>query len=286
MRRFAIFTAGAALVLGSLAIPGMAVANGRTASPEKSTTISAQGVTLDTQFTAQGKGHGKSGHGKSYRRGYRHGYSDSRHGYYRHGHDAAAAAATAATGRGAVVTAMAAATAVRATTAADTGAADTGAAATAAVTTTPAVSRTSTTARTTAARTASPPRTRTASTTLAATATTTRRSVHRAGKPSRLPTRAARSVVRTDGRVGRQVGPREAAGRPRRFLLSRQVTAPASRSLAISPSETPQSARASSVSAAGADGGREIAPGVRLNRGDGAGWTTPSTSTNVPRATL
>jgi len=90
MRRFAIITAGAALVLGSLAIPGMAVANGRTASPEKSTTISAQGVSLDTPIAAQGKGHGK-GHGKGgyrkgYRRGYRHGYSDSRYGYYGHGY--------------------------------------------------------------------------------------------------------------------------------------------------------------------------------------------------------
>ena len=85
MRRFAILTAGAALVLGSLAIPGMAVANGKTASPEKSTTISAQGVSPDTQFTAQGKGHGRGGHGNGYRRGYRHGYSDSRDGYYRGG---------------------------------------------------------------------------------------------------------------------------------------------------------------------------------------------------------
>jgi hypothetical protein len=81
MRRFAILTAGAALVLGSLAIPGMAAANGTTASPEKSTTISAQSVSLDTQFTAQGKGHGKGGYRKGYRRGYRHGYSDSRYGY-------------------------------------------------------------------------------------------------------------------------------------------------------------------------------------------------------------
>jgi hypothetical protein len=85
----AILTAGAALVLGSLAIPGMAAANGKTASPEKSSTISAQSVSLDTPIAAQGKGHGK-GHGKSgyrkgYRRGYRHGYSDSRHGYYGHG---------------------------------------------------------------------------------------------------------------------------------------------------------------------------------------------------------
>ena len=90
MRKFAIFTAGAALVLGGLAIPGMAMANGRTASPENSTTVSAQGVSLDTPIVAQGKGHGR-GHGKSgyrhgYRRGYRHGYSDSRHGYHRHGY--------------------------------------------------------------------------------------------------------------------------------------------------------------------------------------------------------
>ncbi len=32
--------------------------------------------------------------------------------------------------------------------------------------------------------------------------------------------------------------------------------------------------------------GREIAAGVRLKRGAGAGWSFPSTSTNVPRATL
>jgi hypothetical protein len=86
MRRFGILTAGAVLVLGSLAIPGMAVANGRTATPEKSTTISPQSVSLDTQFTAQGKGHGKSGYRKGYRRGYRHGYSDGRYGYYGHGY--------------------------------------------------------------------------------------------------------------------------------------------------------------------------------------------------------
>jgi hypothetical protein len=90
MRRFAIFTAGAALMLGSLAIPGMAVANGRTATPEKSTAISAQSVSLDTPIAAQGKrhgdGHGKGGYRKGYRRGYRHGYSDSRYGYYRHGY--------------------------------------------------------------------------------------------------------------------------------------------------------------------------------------------------------
>lgn len=86
MRRFAIFTAGAALVLGSLALPGMAVANGKSASPEKGTAISAESVSPDTQFTAQGKGHGNGGHGNGYRRGYRHGYSDSRSGYYRHGH--------------------------------------------------------------------------------------------------------------------------------------------------------------------------------------------------------
>ena len=86
MRRFAILTAGAALVLGSLAIPGVAIANGRTATPEKSTTISAKSVSLDTEFTAQGKGHGKGDYRKGYRRGYRHGYSDSRYGHYRHGY--------------------------------------------------------------------------------------------------------------------------------------------------------------------------------------------------------
>jgi hypothetical protein len=86
MRRFAIFTAGAALVLGSLAIPGLAFAGGRTTTPEKSTTISAQAVSPDTQFTAQGKGHGKGRYGKGYRRGYRHGYRDSRYDGYGHGY--------------------------------------------------------------------------------------------------------------------------------------------------------------------------------------------------------
>jgi hypothetical protein len=90
MRRVAILTAGAALALG-LAIPTMAEATGRTTTPEKSTTISAQSVSLDDKITAQGKGHGKGRHGgyrKGYRRGYRHGYSDSRyrHGYYRYGY--------------------------------------------------------------------------------------------------------------------------------------------------------------------------------------------------------
>lgn len=86
MRRFAILTAGAALVLGSLAIPGVAIANGRTATPEKSTTISPQSVSLDTEFTAQGKGHGKGNYRKGYRRGYRHGYGDGRYGHDRHGY--------------------------------------------------------------------------------------------------------------------------------------------------------------------------------------------------------
>jgi len=89
MRRFAILTAGAVLMLGSLAIPGMAVANSRTAAPEKNTTISAQSVSLDTPIAAQGKGHhGKGGHRNGYRRGYRHGYGDSRYGYGggRHGY--------------------------------------------------------------------------------------------------------------------------------------------------------------------------------------------------------
>ena len=89
MRRVAIFTSGAALVLGSLAIPGMAVATGRT-TPQESTKVSAQSAQLDNEITALGKGHGKS-HGRSsyrkgYRRGYRHGYSDSRYGYGYYGY--------------------------------------------------------------------------------------------------------------------------------------------------------------------------------------------------------
>jgi hypothetical protein len=79
MRRFAILTAGAALVVGSLAIPGMAVANGRTASPQKSTTISAQSVWAHPPIAAQGMGPVPGGHG-------RHGYHDGRHGHGHHGY--------------------------------------------------------------------------------------------------------------------------------------------------------------------------------------------------------
>ena len=86
MRRLVILTAGAALALG-LAIPGMAAATGKTTSSPKSTTISAQSVSLDNQITAQGKGgHGNQRKG-GYRRGYRRGYQDGRYGgYYRRGY--------------------------------------------------------------------------------------------------------------------------------------------------------------------------------------------------------
>lgn len=79
MRRVAIFTAGAALVLGSLALPGMAVATGKTSTPQDSTTISPQSAQLDNEITALGKGHGKR-HG---RHDHGHGY---RHGRHRHGY--------------------------------------------------------------------------------------------------------------------------------------------------------------------------------------------------------
>ena len=72
MRRVAIFTAGAALVLGSLAIPGMAVATGKTSTPQDSATVSAQSAQLDNEITAMGKGRGK-GHGRHHGHGYRHG---------------------------------------------------------------------------------------------------------------------------------------------------------------------------------------------------------------------
>jgi hypothetical protein len=65
-----------------------------------------------------------------------------------------------------------------------------------------------------------------------------------------------------------------------------QAMAPAARSSAMRSLATPQSARASSVCCPGQVGGPWMAPGVRLKRGDGAGCGTPSTSTNVPRATL
>jgi hypothetical protein len=92
MRRVAIFTAGAALVVGSLAIPGVAVATGKTTTPQQSTTVSAQSASLDSPIEALGKrhgkghGHGKSGYRKGYRRGYRHGYSDGRFGYGYYGY--------------------------------------------------------------------------------------------------------------------------------------------------------------------------------------------------------
>jgi hypothetical protein len=84
MRRVAILTAGAALALG-LAIPGMAEATGKTTTSPKSTTISAQSVSLDDQITAQGKRDhgGRHGHHDGSRRGYRHGDHDGR---YRHGY--------------------------------------------------------------------------------------------------------------------------------------------------------------------------------------------------------
>ena len=40
------------------------------------------------------------------------------------------------------------------------------------------------------------------------------------------------------------------------------------------------------MSLPGTGGGSGTAAGVRLNRGAGAGWRTPPTSMNVPRATL
>ena len=89
MRRVAIFTAGAALVVGSLAIPGMAVANGRSASRRRRARRSRRrALSLDNEITALGKGHGKghskgNGYRKGYRRGYRHGHSHSR---FRHGY--------------------------------------------------------------------------------------------------------------------------------------------------------------------------------------------------------
>jgi hypothetical protein len=73
MRRVVIFTAGAALVLGSLAIPGMAVAIDRTSTPQENATISAHSAQLDNEITALGKGrgkrHGRHGHGHGYRHG-------------------------------------------------------------------------------------------------------------------------------------------------------------------------------------------------------------------------
>ncbi len=88
MRRVAILSAGAALVL-ALVVPAMAEATGRTTTPDKSTAISAQSVSLDTPIAAQWKGghHKGGGHKSTYRKGYRRGYRDGRHdSRYRHGY--------------------------------------------------------------------------------------------------------------------------------------------------------------------------------------------------------
>ena len=58
------------------------------------------------------------------------------------------------------------------------------------------------------------------------------------------------------------------------------------RSSAISSSLNPNCIRTSSVCWPGCAGGLSIFPGVRLNRGAGAGWVTPATSTNVFLSTL
>ena len=96
MRRVAILSAGAALVL-ALVIPGMAEATGRSTSQGTTDAASAQ---LDNPIVAQGKGghghrggshkgssHKGSSHKGSNHRGYRHGYRDGRHdGRHRHGY--------------------------------------------------------------------------------------------------------------------------------------------------------------------------------------------------------
>ncbi len=191
MRRFAIFTAGAALVVGSLAIPGMAVANSRTASPEKSTTISAQSVSLDTPIAAQGKGHGKGGHRNGYRRGYRHGYGDSRHGHYRHGYNRGGRC-YGCDGPGSRCDRYGCGYGGPGYYGGGYGCGyDYDVA-----------SRTSTTARGTPGRTASPPRIRSASTTRSATATTTRRAAVRLARGQ-----ASRCAEPAPGQGGEQPRP-------------------------------------------------------------------------------
>ena len=64
----------------------------------------------------------------------------------------------------------------------------------------------------------------------------------------------------------------------------RQAIAPDARRDSTSAAAKPQSASTSSVCWPGHAGGRWIAPGVRLNRGAGAGWSSPCSSTIVPRA--
>jgi hypothetical protein len=86
MRRLGIImTAGAALAL-ALVVPTAASATGKSTT-QQSAEISAQGIGLDDEVTAQGKKGGKHGkYGKGDRHG-RHGKGDGyRHGRSRHGH--------------------------------------------------------------------------------------------------------------------------------------------------------------------------------------------------------
>ena len=78
----------------------------------------------------------------------------------------------------------------------------------------------------------------------------------------------------------RASGPIAAAADPPRGY----ATAPDARSAATSSVAKPQSVSTSSVCWPGHAGGRWISPGVRLNRGDGAGCSKPSRSTIVSRA--
>lgn len=85
MRRVGIIlTAGAALVL-ALVVPTVAEATGKSTTTDKSAEISAQGIGLDDEITAQGKRGGKHAKGGKHGRhgGKRDGY---RHGRSRHGH--------------------------------------------------------------------------------------------------------------------------------------------------------------------------------------------------------
>jgi hypothetical protein len=67
------------------------------------------------------------------------------------------------------------------------------------------------------------------------------------------------------------------------FCSAALAIAPHARSRSKSGALKPQSRSASSVCSPGRAGGRWIALGVRLNRGAGAGWITPFSSTKVAR---
>ena len=93
------------------------------------------------------------------------------------------------------------------------------------------------------------------------------------GDPRRRRGPSCRRWSGTRRRDGRESRP----GCPRRYLA-----APEASSASTSSRANPQSSSTSCVCCPGWAGGRSTAPGVRLRRGAGAGWSAPATSMKVP----